>query len=237
MRNSFYFLAAIMLLSTGTSCRRIKGNGNLQSENRQVANARKVKLSGSYDVEITQGPVTSVKVEADENILPFIVTSEKNGVLTIRSEDNITLSTEHNIKVYITTDKLEMVTLAGSGNITGKNKFTGGDQLTLRIAGSGDMDIEANTPKVDAEIAGSGSITVKGETKDQHITIVGSGNYNADQLKSENTVVKIVANGDAKVFADANLDINITGSGSVYYKGDAAIKQHIIGSGDIKKIQ
>ena len=234
MKRIYLFLALAILL--GSSCRQIKGNGILSSEDRSVSKAGKIKLLGSYDVEITQGPTTSVKVEADENLLPYIITAEENGFLVIKSRDHVGFSSDHELKVYITTDKLEEVQLVGSGNIIGKTKFSGGDKLVLKIAGSGDMNLEVNTPKIQAEIAGSGTMTVNGETRDESIQISGVGDYNADGLKAENAKVRIAGSGNVKVFADLNLDINIAGVGSVYYKGAATIKQSISGSGEVKRI-
>ena len=240
MKPILLFLALLVL--TCSSCRwmsykRIKGNGNITTQDRKINFAEKIKLAGSFDVEITQGPATSVKVEADENILPFIITSNEDGFLLIKTKDHVSLSTDHNTKVYITTNNLEQIQLAGSGNITGKNKFTGSNKLILKIAGSGDMQMEVNSPEIVAEIAGSGTITLKGETKDETIHISGVGNYYADQLKAENAKVKIAGSGNVKVFAEATLDISIAGVGSVYYKGAATVKQHVAGSGEVKKIE
>jgi len=240
MRPILFFLAAIIL--TGSSCRwtgykRIKGNGNISSQERSVSRAEKIILKGSYDVEITQGPVTSVKVEADENILPFILISENDGSLVIKSKEHVNLSPTNPIRIYITTSKLEQIQLSGSGNIIGKNKFTGGDKLILKISGSGDIQLEVNAPEVRAEISGSGSMTLQGETQNENITIAGVGDYNADGLKAENAKVSIAGSGDVKVFAENKLDINIAGSGSVFYKGAATVKQHVVGSGDVKKME
>ena len=240
MKRILFLLALVAI--TCSSCnflgfRRIKGNGVLSTVTRDINNAQNIKLAGSYDVEMTQGPVTSVKVEADENIIPYIITREEGGYLVIKSRNNVSFSSEHNIKIYITTNKLEKLHLAGSGNIIGKNKFTGGNKLELKIAGSGDIKMDVNTPDIEADIAGSGSITLSGETKDERIKISGVGDYNADQLKAESANIKIAGSGNVKVFADMNLDVSIAGVGSVYYKGAPSIKQHIAGSGEVKKIE
>jgi hypothetical protein len=231
-----------MIILTATSCRwfgykRVVGNGNLETQDRPIQRAERIKLAGSYDVEITQGPTTSVKVEADENILPFILTRSEDGFLIIKSKQHVSLSTDNTIKIFITTPKLEQVTLAGSGNIIGKSKFTGGDKLTLKIAGAGDMKMEVNTPSIEAEIAGSGSMTLTGETRDQRIRISGVGDYIGEALKSENAVVKIAGSGNVKLFAATTLDVNIAGVGSVYYKGSPTVKQHVAGSGEVKKLE
>lgn len=240
MKRILFFLALVAI--TCSSCnwmgfRRIRGNGVISTEDRNITRAENIRLAGSYDVEITQGPVTSVKVEADENIIPYILTREEGGYLVIRSRDHVSFSTEHDIKIYITTNKLEKLHLAGSGNIIGKNKFTGGNKLELKIAGSGDIKMEVNTPEIAAEIAGSGSVTLHGETKDERIQISGVGDYIAEDLKAENATVKIAGSGKVKVFAEMNLDISIAGVGSVYYKGAANVKQHIAGSGEVRKIE
>jgi hypothetical protein len=239
MKRIFPFLALGLMIFS--SCRmagykRVKGNGEIRTEDRHITRAERIKLRGSYDVEITQGPVVSVKVEADDNILPYIFTSEEDGFLLIKSKDRVNFSTENPIKIYITTNKLEQVQLSGSGNIIGKTKFTGGDKLTLKISGSGSMDLEVNTPSVDGDISGSGSMTLRGETRDEKVHISGVGDFNADELKSETAVVKIAGSGNVKVFADTKLDVNIAGVGSVYYKGNPTIKQHVAGSGEVKKM-
>ncbi len=240
MKRIFLLLTVILLVFS--ACRwmgykRIKGNGNLSKEDRHITRAEKIKLAGSYDVEITQGPETSVKVEADDNLLPYIITSQEDGYLVVKSKEHINLSSENPIKITITTNKLEQITLAGSGNIIGTNKFSGGDKLVLKIAGSGDIKMEVNTPKIEGDIAGSGSITLKGETRDQTIRISGVGDYIANELKSENATIKIAGSGNVKVYTDVSLDINIAGVGSVFYKGAATVKQHVAGSGEVKKIE
>jgi hypothetical protein len=193
-------------------------------------------MAGSFDVEITQGTTVSVQIEGDENILPYIIVEDRDGYLVIKTKDHINYSATNDIKVFITTPNLEEVILAGSGNITGRSKFSGSDKLIMKIAGSGDMKMEVNTPTVQSEIAGSGSITLTGETKDESIKIAGVGDYNADGLKAENAKISIAGSGDVKVFASAVLDVNIAGAGTVFYKGSPNVKQHVAGSGEVKKI-
>ena len=217
--------------------RRIKGNGNLETEVRSINRAEKISLSGSFDVQLTQGPVTSVKIEADDNLLPYIETDESDGVLRIRTRRNTNFSTEHNITVYITTPRLEQVHISGSGNVIGKNKFTEADKVSLKISGSGDIQLDLNTPELSATISGSGSMVLSGETRSQTIKIAGQGDYKAEELKSEKAKVSVAGSGDIRLYADEDLDVSIAGSGSVFYKGSASIKQHIVGSGEIKKIE
>ncbi len=236
MKQLIIILAAIVLF---TSCRyrHVQGNGVMKTETREARKANRIKMAGNFDVEITQGPVVSIQIEGDENLLPYFIVKDMGGYLVIKSRDYFSYSSTDGIKVFITTPNLEEVILAGSGNINGKSKFTGSDKLVLKIAGSGDIKMEVNAPSVLSEIAGAGSITLSGETKDETIKIAGVGDYLAADLKAENAKVQIAGSGNVKVFASAQLDINIAGSGSVYYKGSPTVKQKVAGSGDVKKVE
>jgi hypothetical protein len=216
--------------------KRIDGNGNIVTQVRNIAKATKVKLAGSFDVDLTPGAQTRVEVVGDDNILPFLLTEEQDGFLVVKLKDNLSYNSTEGIKIKITTPQLEKLELAGTGNIIGQGKFIGSDKLVLKIAGSGNIKLEVNTPKIEASIAGSGSISLSGETRDETIKIAGSGDYLTENLKAENATISIAGRGNVKVFTSTTLDIHIAGSGSVYYKGNPTVKQKVAGSGDIKKI-
>lgn len=233
---------AMIILLTSTSCwwmgnKQIKGNGIIITQDREVKKAQRIRLSGSFEVEITQGPETSVKVEADENIQPFIFVSEKDGQLVIRTKEHVTIKSANPVKIIITSSQIDEVHLAGSGKITGKNKFTGSNKFILSISGSGDAIIDINTPEINANISGSGTIRLTGETQKETIKISGVGDVYAEEMKSENAIITISGSGEVKAFADVSMDVRIAGSGSVYYKGAATVKQHVSGSGEVKKIE
>ncbi len=216
--------------------KRIEGSGNRVTETRPIAHAEKIRLGSIFDVELAKGPVTSVKVEADDNILPYVVTRMEDGFLVLQLRDHIHIGHSAGIKVYITTNELDELRLSGSGNIVGKGKFTGADKLKVRVSGIGNMNLDVNTPEVDAEISGSGSLTLSGETRSEQVRISGIGSYKGEDLKAESVKVRISGAGNARVFADKDLDIHVSGIGSVYYKGSASITQSISGTGSVHKI-
>ena len=228
-----YFLSSCdMILG-----KRVKGNGNIITQERTIRSAFKIKLAGSYDVELTKSASPSLKINTDDNLMSHIIIENEGDWLVIKAREHEHLIPTDKIKIYISTTDLEAVVLAGSGNIIGRDKFSTNNKLELKIAGSGNMELLVNSPKVKADIAGSGNMTIAGETRDQEISIAGHGDYIGENLKTENTTVRIAGSGNVKVFADNALDIHIAGSGSVFYKGNPKISQHIAGSGEIKQLQ
>lgn len=230
------FIAAMLFGSCIGMGERVKGSGNRKSENRQVSEARRIKLSGDMDVYIDQGPA-SLKVEADDNILQHIETAVHNNWLEIRTRDNVNINTIEPVKVYITTPEITNLNVSGSGNIKSNAPFSTDNNTSFGISGSGNITATISAPKVEAHISGSGNLHISGETKDVEIHISGSGNYDGANLKAENADVSIAGSGDANLFAENRLKASIAGSGNVKYKGNATVDSHIAGSGSIDKTQ
>lgn len=240
MRKQLFAAAIAVTAFTITGCdfinvETIRGNGNITTENRNVSTTSRIASHGSFDVAIIRGNSPSVKVEADANLLPYILTDVEDGRLEIHTKDHVSLSSEHTIKVYVTTDRVEEVSLSGSGNVTSDSKLEGSERMKFGISGSGDITLEINAPSVESRISGSGNISLSGETKDSKITITGNGDYKSGGLQSENAEVHITGSGNVQLAASVKLKVHITGSGDVTYKGSPTIEQHITGSGNIKQ--
>ena len=231
------FVTAVSLFFTScdVNSERVEGNGKVTTETREAKQAAKIKVLGGIDVIVNQGP-TSIKIEADENVLKYIITEDNDGWLEVKTRDNISLHTTNDIKVYISTPVLNGVQIAGSGNLTANGKFASDSKMLFTIMGSGNATVDVNTPAVEAEISGSGNVNVSGETRDVEVDIAGSGKFEGTNLKAENVKVAIAGSGDAFVFAESKLKASIAGSGNVRYKGNAEIDKDVAGSGTVEKI-
>jgi hypothetical protein len=124
------------------------------------------------------------------------------------------------------------VSLDGSGDIAMKEVVA--KTANFEIDGSGSLvmtDIIANT--LNMKVNGSGDSMLSGEVSHQAIAIHGSGSYDARNLQSQETSIKIIGSGDSKVWVTEDLGITITGSGDVTYWGEPAVTKTVTGSGDI----
>ena len=214
--------------SFGTS---VRGSGNLITEERDVSSFNEVQLKGSGKVTLTQGDKQSLKIQTDDNIMPLIETRVINKKLTIsHGKYNLRPTT---FNVDITVEKLEGVSIAGSGDISGNSRFFS-DNFYAEISGSGDIELELEVSKMKAAISGSGSINLFGKADDSTAAISGSGKINAFDFETKNVSVTIRGSGDCRVNASESLHATISGSGDIYYKGRPQISTRISGSGSLK---
>lgn len=210
------------------------GSGNVESETRNVEPFHSVDSRISGDVFIEQGSGNSLKIEAEDNILPLLETSVENGVLVIRPEKCIRPLKP--IKIYAGMDEVRSLSLSGSGDITGSTPIDS-ESLELAIIGSGDIEMEVDADSLKSLVSGSGNFLLEGDAPTHEIEIEGSGDVDALGLRTEVTRVRIDGSGDAKVYTDRELDVEIDGSGSVYYWGEPEeFNTQISGTGKIEKI-
>jgi hypothetical protein len=232
-----FALTATILFS---SCRfvtgkRIRGNGNVKTEQRSVGSFNGVASHGSFNVYVSSGE-QSVKIEAEDNLLPYIETYVDGNTLHVQTKDDVWLRPSRQVKIFVSAPDFSSIRSYGSGDIIGQSRITDSSKLELGVNGSADIKMDVDAPEIETEVNGSGDIDLKGETKSFKSEIHGSGNVRAMDLQSENTTVKIYGSGDADVFASIKLDVHVAGSGDVRYKGNAQTSSSIAGSGSVKKV-
>jgi Putative auto-transporter adhesin, head GIN domain len=230
-------VATVLLASSCNyvSGKRIRGNGNVKSEDRTESSFTGVEAAGSFNTYVGIGP-QSIKIEAEENIIPYIGTHVENGMLKIDTKDGFWLKTSRSIKIYVTAPRLNNIIVTGTGDLIGTTKITDSSRIDLRVHGNADMKIEVDAPQIDADLTGNGDIEVKGQTRNFESRATGNGHIKAMDLQTENAKIQIYGNGNADVSASVKLDVRIGGNGNVRYKGAAQVSSQITGNGNVRKV-
>src|SRR5919199_227652 len=97
------YLLLLFVATVAASCdfmfrKTVHGNGNLTSQQRTVNTTERIKSMGNFNIDIVQGSPSSVKIEADENLIPYIMTENREGRLVIRTREGYNLSSNNKIK-------------------------------------------------------------------------------------------------------------------------------------------
>jgi hypothetical protein len=224
-------VSCIVINGDGFGGEKIHGSGTVISEEREVPAFDQIHLKGSGKVILTRASGHSVRVRTDDNIMPHIRTDVENGKLIISHEKKNIRPTV--LTLYIAAANLQGVSIAGSGDIVGNDKFNS-HRFYADIAGSGDITVGVSAENVESNISGSGSIYLFGATESYDATITGSGDVDAFDLKAKRTRVVITGSGNCRVNVSELLRAKITGSGDVLYKGHPEIIRSITGSGKVK---
>ena len=238
MKNTILFTFVLFSL---VSCRfiggkRIKGNGNIRTEERTVSSFDEVEVHGAIKLYVSQGDLRPVRIEADENLMQYVLVDQNGDRITVRTRSGFNLQSSEDMKVYVTSPVYKRIDVSGACDILGETKIDQRQSMSLHVSGAGEINMDVHTPEVGAQISGSGTVRLKGETKKFDLDLSGAGKARCYDLLAEDTRVDISGAGDAEVYASEKLEADVSGAGNVSYKGNApAVNQKVSGAGSVSK--
>ncbi len=224
-------IAAVGLLVT--SCHDlIDGTaGAVISETRQEPAFHSINMEGNIDVFVSYDTISTIRVEAGENLIDYIETAVIGNELLVYEAPNNIVNAKP-IRVYVTMDSLFNVNLEGSGDLDVNDMNS--DYLNVHSIGSGDVNFEIDAVNINYNCKGSGDARFVGNVVDLNVLIEGSGDFRAKHLYASDVNVEIEGSGDAIVNASSSLIVDISGSGDVtYYGNPTTVSSNITGSGNI----
>lgn len=234
---TFLLLSAIAVCSQlqAQKWTKVEGNGNITTQNRQVGTFSEISVGGGMQVEVSQGSTHTLSIQADDNLLEYIVTEVNGSKLQIRYKNNVSVSSRK-VKVTITTPRLDGAAISGSGSLYTTGSIPSNGVFDAAISGSGNLKIASGANEVKARISGSGDIAFAGNASALDVSISGSGSFKGFELNTREAVVSISGSGSVETAVNGKIDARIAGSGSVLYKGSAQVSMKTSGSGKVKKV-
>jgi hypothetical protein len=192
--------------------RGVPGSGVAKTETRDLGNFEVVDFSGAGTLELTIGLPARLTITADDNLLPLIETTVRDGRLLIGSSQSINPKT--GLVVHASATDIKSVNISGAATtiVTGINN----ESFTI-------------------DLSGSGSIKLAGKTDRLTLSVSGAASTDATNLQASSVVVGISGSGSAKVQARETLNANVSGSGSITYIGNPKVEQNISGVGSVRK--
>ncbi len=195
-----------------------EGSGVVVNETRNVSDFNEVAFTGIGTLYITVGDEELLEIEAEDNIIPRIVTEVQGDRLEISFDsenwESLIRPTEP-IRYFLTVRSLEEVNLSGLGDV--QIKDLNNDRLVLTLSGAG-------------------RVKADGVVNALVINVTGAGSYDGSDLESEGIDVNLSGAGSATVWATEFLDVNITGLGNVRYYGEPEVRKTVTGLGTLEKL-
>ena len=231
-------LAAAAVLITSSSCKKVVGEGDLQTETRNITDFSGVSVSIGGKIYYKIDPVYKVEITAQRNILDVIQATKLNGHLLLKIKDGVRIKSNEEIIVNISAPTADYFHLSGTGDLIATGNIIATD-IDMSISGTGNLTVSSVSigDKLKAAISGTGNINLlAGTAKNEELKISGSGKLLLEGVAAENAETTISGSGDIKISVSQKLDATISGSGSVYYHGNPLISTDISGSGRVRPI-
>lgn len=232
-----------LLASTAVSCQfnlsgfdTIEGEGNVQQEARKIsAEFKNIKVQQGLEVEITQGIMPSLVVEADENLLSIIKTEVENGTLKIYSDKNIRKAKSKKIRIELT-------------ELQGLELSSGASVLIQQVLASSNLSIESSSgstfkgllevENLRAESNSGSTIEMRGMAVKGRLESSSGSTIQAEGLKIHNAEAEASSGSTIHIWPHATLDAQASSGASVlYHHNPAQIKMNTSSGGSVKKAE
>lgn len=213
------------------------GSGNVITETRNVGEFTAIEVDYPAQVTVTQGDQVSVKVEAEDNVLPGLKTQIRGDTLAIfyKVEDGKRVNPRKTVRISIVVKDLKDVEFNSAGELILEGITA--DDLDVAISGAGNVRLNGITVKnLAVALSGAGNATAFGTAENLKLIISGFGSFNGGDLHSKTAAVTLSGAGSVTTWADEKLDALISGAGSVNYYGAADVTKNISGAGNVKHL-
>ena len=243
MKKTYSPLAALLLLAFMfvhqvqiDAQRKIRGNGNVVTEEHKVGSFNELFLDGVCNIYIDQGSEEKVVVEADENLHEFIYVDYSNNRLEIDMKSRINIRSRNKLNIYVTVKDINRLRIMGVGNVKTKGTLQL-DDLKVKVTGVGNVELDLEANSLDAEINSVGNITLSGKIVEAEISNRGVGKLDAYDLKLDKLDLNVSGVGKTEVYVEKEIAVRSSGVGNVHVRGDAVITElHSSGVGKVKKM-
>lgn len=240
MKNILFFIFLSLVFCTGCreiNGRRTRGSGTSASETRTVSSFTNIDVSGAVNVYIKQDSVSSVKVEADDNLLQYIETRIEGNTLVIETEDGIWLHPRRDINVYISNPSYSYFEVSGASKLVGETVISSPGDFSFNFSGASGGKLEVDAPKVAVELSGASNLTLRGRTKEMDVDVAGASKARCFELMAETVRAEASGASGADVFASVKIMPHASGASHISYKGNAVEEdKNESGASKIKKV-
>jgi len=234
----FSIIVVMMLSLSACTIDMVSGSGHLITETRKVSGYDSVVFSAIGDVTITQGATEGLTIEAEDNIMPKIVTEVRGTQLYIgfdRPNSQDVVRPTKDIKFTLSVKNLNLVEMDGVGSVTAASFEA--DKLTVKIGGAGSIKITGlSATSLSAVMGGAGNVELAGKVTSLDATMSGVGNFACGDLQTQTAKINLTGAGGATVWAANSLDVSIPGAGTVSYYGSPKITKNVTGLGVLNQL-
>jgi hypothetical protein len=213
---------------------RMKGNGNITTENRPVfEDFKSIEVKNGIRVIIEQSDSKSITVETDENLQKNIITKVKNGVLIIESDKSFNSEKTPVVRVEISV--IKGLDATGGSEITSKGTLIT-ENINVKSNSGSEININVESDAITVESYSGSSIEVSGKALKLETSASSGSEINAKNLLTNEVISKASSGSSITVYPIVKLEAKASSGSSInYYKTPKTLSKTESSGGSIDR--
>lgn len=197
---------------------------------KDVGDFSELKIYDLIEVNLIQSSENKVIIKGENS--GSVKLLNENGKLKIRMEIDKRFNGEDTfVEVYFT--NISIID-ANEGSIIVANNLIEQNIIELRSQEGAKIKVGLKVNTVTIKAISGGIVEATGTAKNQDITINSGGIVEGRDLKTEDSIIRITAAGEAEIYVTNNVDAKVTAGGDIVIYGNPKnVKQKKIAGGNI----
>ncbi len=229
----------------------VRGSGNLITSTKTLPDFRTV--SASRGVEVIIGGSDKVVIEADDNVLEYVVAEVENGTLGITISDRVNLRNADVIVRIPNNGKINSLRASSGAEIRTESALKASDleirlssaaaliaalkakQCTIRLSSGTEMKAAVDFGQCTVDLSSGSSARLSGKADSMNADLSSGSELNAFELETRTCNVGVSSGAEADVNCSGKLTARASSGGCVEYKGDCQVDPKCSSGGAIQK--
>lgn len=261
MKKPFATILTFAALSAATTVMA----GNVVTETYPIkSNYTAISVTNVIEVVLLDAPKNSIRVEADERLMPYLQIVVKNGVLVLNFDDqrgeverlrkrNLNLA---DTRVYVSARGVDIFTASGMSEFEADMPIAASTitisasgmssidferveckTFSLSISGKTEVDVQLQADKCDLSVSGMSDVDLEGRTDRLSLRLSGMSEVSLEELHARTAKVSVSGMSSAEVNASESITGGVSGMSSLTTYGPAEVNVSTSGGSSHKHVK
>lgn len=260
MKKIFTAMMTVAALVTATAA----SAGNVVTETYPIkSNYTAISVTNMIEVVLLDAPKNSIRVEADERLMPYLQIVVKNGVLVLNFDDqreverlrkrNLNLA---DTRVYVSARGVDTFTASGMSEFEADMPIAASTitisasgmssidferveckTFSLSISGKTEVDAQLQADKCDLSVSGMSEVDLEGRTDRLSLRLSGMSEVSLDELHARTAEVYVSGMSEAEVNASESITGGVSGMSDLTTFGSANVNVSTSGGSSHKHVK
>lgn len=260
MKKIFTAMMTVAAMVTATAAMA----GNVVTETYPIkSNYTAISVTNMIEVVLLDAPKNSIRVEADERLMPYLQIVVKNGVLVLNFDDqreverlrkrNLNLA---DTRVYVSARGVDTFTASGMSEFEADMPIAASTitisasgmssidferveckTFSLSISGKTEVDAQLQADKCDLSVSGMSEVDIEGRTDRLSLRLSGMSEVSLDELHARTAEVYVSGMSEAEVNASESITGGVSGMSDLTTFGSANVNVSTSGGSSHKHVK
>lgn len=199
----------------------IMGSGNIITSERDIPSFTGIQVDGNFSVTLKHAEFQGIELTADDNIMDYIITEVKDGVLHIYSRERFGKISKPT--AIVSFDQLETIVSRAGASLSSVD-YIEARELTLELMGGSKLSLNCRVDELNLTMMAGSEATLKGKATKVIAESLAGSYLHAEELMAEIVFIDTHAGAQNKVYASEEIKIMATTGSSVDYYGNPGLR-------------